>query len=161
MAYQRYTKELLSEAVDASFSVAGVLRHLNLKQAGGTQAHVARRIKAFGIDTAHFTGQAHGRGKASARRIPAAEILVLKPDGSLRTKPEQLRRAMLEMGVSYVCACCGCGPVWQDKPLTLEADHEDGNWLNNCLANLRFLCPNCHSQTRTFRQYGKRTVPDN
>ncbi|MFI8458482.1 hypothetical protein [Kitasatospora sp. NPDC085464] len=54
-----YTKELLQEAVAACHSVAGVVRHLHKRQAGGTQAHIGRRIKALGIDTSHFTGQAH------------------------------------------------------------------------------------------------------
>ncbi|WP_329495149.1 hypothetical protein [Kitasatospora herbaricolor] len=64
-----YTKELLQEAVTASQSMAGILRHLRLGQAGGTRAHVARRIKAFGIDTSHFTGQAHNQGKAPAGKL--------------------------------------------------------------------------------------------
>lgn len=35
-------------------------------------------------------------------------------------------------------------------PLTLEVDHIDGDFLNNILTNLRFLCPNCHRQTPNF-----------
>ncbi|MFA6159158.1 MAG: HNH endonuclease signature motif containing protein [Candidatus Paceibacterota bacterium] len=36
-------------------------------------------------------------------------------------------------------------------PLTLEIDHIDGNPENNEKENLRLLCPNCHSQTSTYR----------
>lgn len=44
-------------------------------------------------------------------------------------------------------------------PLTLEVDHIDGDFLNNILTNLRFLCPNCHRQTPNFagRSRGKFT----
>jgi hypothetical protein len=35
--------------------------------------------------------------------------------------------------------------------LSLELDHIDGDSTNNTPGNLRFLCPNCHSQTPTFR----------
>ncbi len=47
---------------------------------------------------------------------------------------------------------CLCGiETWNAKELSLELDHIDGNNRNNTRENLRFLCPNCHSQTKTFR----------
>jgi hypothetical protein len=47
------------------------------------------------------------------------------------------------------CVECGCGNEWNDKPLTLEVDHIDGN-SDNCMPdNLRLICPNCHSQQIT------------
>ena len=35
-------------------------------------------------------------------------------------------------------------------PLVLQLDHNDGDNTNNLPDNLRWLCPNCHSQTKTF-----------
>jgi len=32
-----------------------------------------------------------------------------------------------------------------------ECHHIDGDKTNNILENLQLLCPNCHSQTNTFR----------
>lgn len=40
--------------------------------------------------------------------------------------------------------------VWNGKPLMLQLDHIDGNHQNHVISNLRFICPNCHSQTETF-----------
>lgn len=57
---------------------------------------------------------------------------------------------MIESGVEKACAECGTGPVWRGARLCLAVDHIDGDWLNNLLGNLRFLCPNCHSQTATW-----------
>lgn len=50
-----------------------------------------------------------------------------------------------------ICSECGIGEFYNGKFLSLEIDHIDGNKHNNVKNNLRFLCPNCHSQTDTFR----------
>lgn len=57
---------------------------------------------------------------------------------------------MLEFGREYKCAQCGISS-WQSKPITLEVDHIDGIRNHNYPENLRFLCPNCHSQTINWR----------
>lgn len=152
---RKYTEEMLRDAVIASTSVAGVLRHLGLRPTGGAHAHISRTIKTFGIDTSHFglyNAFAH-----SSRRLLPEDILVRLSPGARRAKPPMLTRALIESGVAYRCAACGCDGTWQGLPLTLEVDHIDGDYLNNLLPNLRFLCPNCHRQTPNFagRSRGK------
>ena len=56
------------------------------------------------------------------------------------------------------CSICGIGPKWNNKPLTLQLDHINGDHNDNTLENLRIICPNCHSQTNTFS--GKGTSKD-
>ena len=119
-----YTEELLREAVAASTSFAGLLRYLGLRQAGGTQAHIARRVRHFGIDTSHFLGQAHARGTRNNRRLKPEQVLVVRPAGSLRAKAPILRRALIESGRAYLCEHCGLDPG--DVPVTLHVDHIDG-----------------------------------
>ena len=52
--------------------------------------------------------------------------------------------------VKYECVDCGVGKMYNDKKLVLHLDHIDGNRSNNMPSNLRWLCPNCHSQTETY-----------
>ena len=48
------------------------------------------------------------------------------------------------------CQVCGISE-WNGKSIVLEIDHIDGNYENNKPENLRFICPNCHSQTDTYK----------
>jgi hypothetical protein len=106
-AYPKYTKEALSEAAAVSLSIAGVLRHLGIPMSGGMHAHISRRLRHFDIDTSHFLGSGHQRGKRSLNRLAADKVLVVRAKGSNRVKPQLLRRAVLEIGVPYSCAHCG------------------------------------------------------
>jgi 5-methylcytosine-specific restriction endonuclease McrA len=151
-ARRKYTREILAEAVAASTSVAGVLRHLGLPQAGGTHAHLSRTIKAFEIDTSHFVR--HQNGAAKARRT-AAEILVVLPFGHRRENPRRLRRALIEIGRDFECALCRNPGLWQGRSMILVIDHVNGDFHDNRASNLRFLCPNCHAQTANFAGRGR------
>lgn len=144
----KYTREVLEPAVAASTSVAGVLRYLGLRQNGGAHAHISRTIKKLGLDTAHF--QRWGPHNTVPLKHAPERILVRRPPGSARTSRRMLRRAVLESGLPHECAICGINAVWRGQPLTLDIDHIDGDFLNNEIENLRFLCPNCHRQTPNF-----------
>ncbi|MDI9934966.1 HNH endonuclease [Rhodococcus opacus] len=146
----KYTREVLEQAVAESTSYAGVMRYLGLKPAGGTHAHLSRQIKKFGIDTTHFTGSAHTKGKRARNRMSWEEIVVKRPPGSARVKPHLLRRALIEAGVEYKCVLCGLGDDWCGLPLILHVDHIRGDPSDSRLEQVRFLCPNCHSQTATW-----------
>lgn len=146
----KYTKPILELAVASSLSYAGVLRELELKQTGGSQSHIKQLIERFGIDTSHFTGCAHQRNKPARNRRNANEILVYRTGYLKKENRSALLRALLEIERKYVCITCGQNSVWQNKEITLQIDHIDGDNFNNCRENLRFLCPNCHSQTDTY-----------
>lgn len=65
----------------------------------------------------------------------------------------------------YLHFCGECGITeWNGKEITLELDHVNGNNRDNRLQNLLLLCPNCHSQTPTWRgrniNSGKQKVSD-
>jgi hypothetical protein len=52
--------------------------------------------------------------------------------------------------VGYFCSECGIDK-WNGKKIVLELEHKSGNWEDNSLENVCLLCPNCHSQTNTYK----------
>lgn len=159
MGRTKYTAELLGPVVAQADSYADVVRRLGLAQAGGTQTHIARRVRQLGLDTSHFTRR---RRREAPNLLTPGEILVRIPLGSFRRKAPQLRRALLAIGRAWECEICGNNGTWCGRKLTLHVDHIDGDFHNNLPENLRFLCPNCHNQTANFagRSKGWRTRPE-
>ncbi|ALO08685.1 HNH endonuclease domain-containing protein [Streptomyces venezuelae] len=151
----RWTREDLTEAVAASTNMCAVLRRLGVEVVGGQHTHISRRIKAYGIDTSHFRAPSR-RGKPWRPRTSEALLVEQTGPETRRIPSDRLTWAMSEAGVRKECAMCGTGTVWRGRPLPLEVDHIDGNWRNNRIGNLRFLCPNCHSTTDNYRGRGKR-----
>jgi predicted RNA-binding Zn-ribbon protein involved in translation (DUF1610 family) len=153
MSNCKYTCEMLRPIFESSLSYAEVLRRLSLKQTGGSQSHIKRLAQKFGISTDHFLGQVRNQGedhRGGPKKAKAEEILVLRDPLSHHEQAVRLRRAMIEVGIPYRCESCGLEDVWNGKPLLLTIDHINGHRYDNRRENLRFLCPNCHSQTPTF-----------
>jgi 5-methylcytosine-specific restriction endonuclease McrA len=68
-------------------------------------------------------------------------------------KPNWIIRFLTEE-YGYKCAECGISE-WCNEPIVLELEHRDGNSENNVLENLCLICPNCHSQTDTYKNRNK------
>lgn len=151
MKHVKYTDEQLIELCPKVTSFAGMLRELGVPQTGGMHSHISRRVKASGADISHFTGKGHGRGNWN-KKAPE-EMFKLNEPGSRRIPGKRLGRALRESGVDHLCTMCGLGTVWQGKPITLEVDHINGKYYDNRKENLRFLCPNCHSQEPTNKSW--------
>jgi Zn finger protein HypA/HybF involved in hydrogenase expression len=73
-------------------------------------------------------------------------------------RTSEAKRILLKEGIlQYKCSRCEL-TEWLGEPITLELDHINGNSRDNRIENFRLLCPNCHSQTPTFRRRGTRGV---
>lgn len=136
------------------------MRHFGLSPNGGNSSHMYKKIKRYGIDTSHFLGPGHNAGKVLNTRKKPEEVLIHNKEIYGRTKGSVLTRSLKEIGREYFCAMCGCKDIWNGLPLKLHVDHINGDWQNNLPENLRFLCPNCHSQTLTFGSRKKKIICD-
>jgi predicted RNA-binding Zn-ribbon protein involved in translation (DUF1610 family) len=144
----KYSEEDLAKAIAGSPSQSEAMRKLGITVTGGNHRHIARRVKAAKLDTSHFTRKGNpllGQNKKSPE-----ELLIRLPEGANRTHSYLLARALRETGVPYACKFCGITDAWKGKKLVLQVDHTDGDGMNNLPTNLRFLCPNCHSQTENY-----------
>lgn len=141
----KYTKELIESVINECLCYSDVARKLGKRPDGGTVAHIGNRIRHFNIDISHFKRVT----KPSRPHRNNSEILTNNPKRINREYCETLRNAMLSSNIEYKCKECSINE-WQNKKITLHIDHINGNPLDNNLENLRFLCPNCHSQTSTY-----------
>jgi len=64
----------------------------------------------------------------------------------------KLKKRLIKEGIiENKCEKCNRPPIWNDTDLVLELNHKNGDSTDHRLDNLELLCPNCHSQTPTFR----------
>lgn len=135
-----------------------MMKRLDLR-GGGTFILLKRKLTELAIDITHFSGVRANSGAAHVGG-PAKLNARTLAQKNRRMPREILRRILLESGVEERCASCGCGVIWYQKSLTLHVDHINGVCTDSRLENLRFLCPNCHSQTPTYgfkRQHSEET----
>lgn len=146
-----WTDEQLVQAVSANNTIAGVLRSLGLAVGGYNSKYVTKHIVRLNLSTDHFLGRCFKRGSSPTSFTSTVTKVQLVDGTSGYTSSTALKnRLVKERLLDETCATCGIGTTWNEKPLTLQLDHINGNSQDNRLSNLRLLCPNCHSQTSTF-----------
>lgn len=97
-------------------------------------------------------GESIGRFKKGDRKYKETLEEILVNNGNKRSGKGQAikKRLIVEGLLKDVCVSCGLFPYWNNRKITLQLDHIDGNRGNWELKNLRVLCPNCHTQTDNF-----------
>lgn len=143
--YQMSEEDFISMVAKAD-SYADCLRQLSLTTNGGSSLDILkRRIRELGCSTEHFGEQA----KKVSPNVQYALDEILIENSSYQNITRLKERLIKEGRLEYKCSICGISD-WMGKKLVLQLDHINGNNSDHRLSNLRFLCPNCHSQTDTY-----------
>lgn len=152
MHFNKYKEEELRIAVKQSFSIRQTLIKLGIIPAGGNYQTFNKAVKLLNIDISHFRGQGWNSGIKTGKKVLTKEYLSNKRP----IQSNKLRKRLLDEGYfNNECSICK-NSKWMNKSIPLELDHINGNHLDNSIANLRIVCPNCHAQTNTYRGRNKR-----
>lgn len=135
--YRNYTDKDIIEKAASVTSLGQLLLALNLKQAGGNYFNMQKNLLRLNINTDHWIQKGSNAGKqfkhfSTYKTSKAVKSYLIKIRG-------------------HICESCQ-NSTWLSQPITLELEHIDGDRTNNCENNLKLLCPNCHSYTKTWRR---------
>ena len=144
----KLSDEQFVELLKKSSTISEVLFKLGYSVKGNSWgfAKIRQRMSDLNLDGSVFKGKSPITKYGSLHKVNASDIL--KPN--CKHARSVLRRYVIKNNlIPYRCAICGC-VEWQGRTLSLELDHINGINNDNRIENLRFLCPNCHSQTTTY-----------
>lgn len=140
MQLRNIDKDYLLWVINSSYSYSDVLKKLN--KSPTKQNTLKKIIFERDIDIHHFNPYHRTRYNS------------VLPDHSVYTNNSTYssisRRLKKDWWLLYACDMCENKWEWNWDTLTLQVDHIDWDHTNNCKKNLRWLCPNCHSQTITY-----------
>jgi len=140
-------QEAVTQAAKSSTSISEALYKLNLRPAGGNFEAFKKACRNFNIDYPRFDRAAQ---LSEIRNITPLEEILTKNSTYKGNRQALLKRLQKARLLENNCRLCGLKPTWNNKPLTLQLDHINGDGDDNRLTNLQPVCPNCHSQTDTF-----------
>lgn len=143
-----WTDEQLIEAVKTSKTLSEVGRKLGLTTYGANSRTIKKRIEVLELTTSHFWSRSEQLVEARKNSVPMTNNELFAINNADRSN---LKRIIIrDQLIPYTCAICPVESMWEGETLSLHLDHINGVSNDNRLSNLRFLCPNCHSQTSTY-----------
>jgi hypothetical protein len=152
MKINEYSKTDLLQLINCSDSYKNFLSKLGYSSSGNAYRHTKKYLDSVGVDYSKLT-----KDKWSSKEKSIEEVFI----SGINFCNKSLKIKILKYGLlDYVCVICDNNGEWMGEKLSLHLDHINGDSTDNRIENLRFLCPNCHSQTETYAgKNNKNTFP--
>lgn len=134
--------------VKSSHNISEILFKLKLSVTGNSwgYAQVKERMKSLNLSCSDLLGRKAISEFQKEQSVSRNNIL----SENCKHPRCVLRRYIIANNLlPYKCSICGIDQ-WNNSSISLELDHINGVNNDNRIENLRFLCPNCHSQTSTY-----------
>jgi len=150
-------KEEMQKLLDENSSVVGILKKLGFDGYNGNHRTLKQRIFSGEFDLSQFEKnkkEEHSNRRLKLRLSNKTSDEDVFIENSVYHRKNLKKRLIEDHGFEYKCSECDVIDSYNNKPISLQIDHINGINNDNRLDNLRFLCPNCHSQTDSFS--GKR-----
>lgn len=146
----RYSKVDVEQAFATAECWSDIYRSLNVTVCDHNKKAIVKFAQHHGLTVPSFSKEDISRTFRRGKMGWTAEEVFCENSAYARSN---VRGAVLRYNILpvYVCSKCNIEPMWDGEELMLEIDHINGVNNDNRIENLRWLCPNCHSQTSTFK----------
>lgn len=148
----KISKDELEELTTKSNSIAEILRNLGYKKHLTSRLYniLKHRLDEDFINYSHISLGTSSNLNRTFERYTKEDVLEKLKQSRLLQHGDKKRILKFNIIPNDNCSICGIGRIWNNLELKLQLDHIDGNPTNNNVDNLRYLCPNCHTQTETY-----------
>ena len=142
-----HDRDKLEYACKTNPSIKEAIESMGLRAAGGNYNTFKKYCKLYSIVPPKYDYIEPMSNLHRNNRIPDREIFI---ENSTYKCRRSIKKRLVALGIEYKCSLCPVRDEWNGQSITLQLDHINGVYNDNRIENLRFLCPNCHSQTETF-----------
>jgi Zn finger protein HypA/HybF involved in hydrogenase expression len=147
--FWKIPSEELQNLLNTHNTYKEILDALNVRASCGNYKTLNLVIKFYELDLTNINENRHKKMIETGKKIRKTDEEIFVTSSTFNNR-FFIKNRLLERGWDYRCAECNITNTYNSKPISLQLDHINGIHNDNRLKNLRFLCPNCHSQTITF-----------